>query len=76
MFASGSKIYKLIPGVQVLDEVFQVGYVVEQLNEAGILQSQFFSDLTKPKLLEYLKEVNGFKTHGAKLIEDLLEGIE
>lgn len=74
MFRQNSKVYKLIPAIEITDE-FKAGYVVEVFDSNGKRLSQRFTDQTKPKLMEYIKEVEGFKTKGQQIIEDLLEDI-
>lgn len=76
MFADKAKVYKLIPGVQIINDSFEAGYIVEELSPNGTVKSQYFSNLTKPKLLDKLKDINGFKTRGEQVIEQLLEEID
>jgi len=76
MFVENSKTYKLVPGVQVVGNDFVAGYIVEELRPNGTLACQYFSSLTKPKLLDKIKEQNGFKTQGEQIIDKILEGIE
>lgn len=75
MFRNDSKIFKLIPAIEITDQ-FKAGYVVEELNSYGKVVSQRFTDMTKPKLMESIKEKEGFKTKGQQLIEDLLDRTE
>lgn len=76
MFINGSKTYKLIPSAQVLEGVFTAGYVIEELNSAGVMVSQYFSDLAKTKIIERLKHINGFKSNRQQLLDSLAEEAE
>jgi len=76
MFKQNSKTYKFIPGVQIVDEVFEMGYVVEELNPSGFLVGQYFTTLTKPKIIDRIKDANEFKTHTEQIIDQLLEEID
>jgi hypothetical protein len=73
MFQLNSKTYKLIPSVQIIDDIFTTGYVVEILDQYGALQSTYFTDRNKAVIIEDIKRANGFKTKASKLIDQLLE---
>lgn len=74
MFAPNSKNFKLNPAVQILEDEFIAGYVIELLDSAGHILSQRFSSKTKNQIMEDLKVQNGFKSKGQKIIDALLEG--
>ncbi len=76
MFKPKSKTYKLNPGLQIIEGDFVAGYVVEELDVYGNVLNQTFSNLSKSKLIDRLKDVNGFKTKGEQMLDQLLEEID
>jgi hypothetical protein len=71
MFDANSKIYKLIPAIQIVDGEFITGHVMEVL-QGGVRVSEYFTAESKPALLEKIKLTNGFKTKASKIVEQLL----
>jgi hypothetical protein len=75
MFKAGSKVYKLIPAVEIIDNVFKAGHVIE-LHVDSILHTQYFTADNKSKIIEDLKKLNGFKTEAQTMISKLLADVE
>lgn len=71
MFNRDAKVYKLIPAVQILNEEFTVGHVVE-CTQGGVKVSEYFNSESKAAILEKIKQTNGFKTKASKIIDALL----
>lgn len=71
MFNRESKIYKLIPAIEILNEEFVPGHILECI-QGGVKISEYFSSESKAALLEKIKQTNGFKTKAAKIIDELL----
>lgn len=76
MFIDKSVNYKIIPGVQIVGDDFLAGYIVEKLDAAGRVISQFFSQKTKAQLIEDIKNQNGFKTKSQVLMEEMIDAME
>jgi hypothetical protein len=76
MFNNKSITYKLTTGVQIVEDEFIAGYIVEKLDYTGKILSQYFSPKTKSQLIEDIKRQTGFKTKGQLLIDALLESKE
>lgn len=72
MFANNAKTYTIIPSIQVIDEAFIIGHVVECYEGNKGKVSQYFREGPKAVIIEQIKEVNGFKTKAEKIIETLL----
>lgn len=76
MFHTNSKTYKLIPSVQIVDDTFTSGYVIEILDSNGAIVTQYFTDRTKGLIIEDIKRANKFKTKADSIIDKLLASEE
>lgn len=72
MFTEKSITYKIVPGVQIVGDTFEAGYVIEQLDTAGRIINQRFNSKTKTTIIEDLKRAHGYKTKGQLVIEAML----